>query len=504
MLVTTTHLLFIFAGCILLVGGVWVASRRLALSALAPTQDEVPSNKSRFLFRAGLLIDANPAALQICAETPVEVFDWSTMHAKMVTHFPDFPPSQGASQVRDVIVLHAEDPEDRSVLTIDQWDDVARIILEQDSAPDTARRTAIMQAMFQAPNPVWKSSANGHVIWRNSAYKELVASLGYQAKQDPVFDVGALRPGDPSKRLQVKDAQGETTRWFDVTAVQTGAYVMYYASEADAVVSALDAQRSFVQIFSKTFAHLSTGLVIFDKDQLLILFNPALLELTGLSADFLSKRCDAKSFFDQLREMQVLPDVSSHRSWAKQVDDILLSALEGHYSETWTLPTGVTYRVTGRPHPDGALVFLFEDITAEITVTRRFRTELSQCHSVLDTIETALVLFSSTGQVQLCNDAYRKLWKTDPDSSFAQYALKDAILHWQGDCLPSEVWPNLQDRILSNAMREPWQTALSLTSGEGLRMSVTPITGGMTLVAFDPFSSVLAPQDLNSWIDQNT
>lgn len=491
MLLTSTQLLFVFVISLLFVVWVWQASRPLPQTSGATAQVRNSNTKARFLFKAGALIDANPAALQICAQTPAESFDWSTMHQIMTPLFPDFPRTQGASQERDLLILRSQDPTDGSVLTLDQWDDVARVTLEQDDAPDAARRTAIMQAMFQAPIPVWKSDTEGNVVWRNGAYKNLIASLGYGTRRVPVFDIESICTGEAPKRLRITDAAKTKSRWFDVTAVQAGTHVMYYATEADAVVSALDAQRNFVQTFSKTFAHLSTGLAIFDQNRRLILFNPALTELTGLDAGFLSKNCDLKAFFDQLREMQVTPAPTSNKSWCEQVHLITQTALEGNYRETWTLPTGATYRVTGRPHTDGALVFLFEDITAEITVTRRFRSELDHCHHVLDTVPTALVLFSSTGQLQFCNQAYRDLWKTDPDSSFATYTLRDALNHWRSDCLPTDTWLHVQKLILSTAERKHWHVTITLKTLTALRLTLTPISGGMTLVSFEnvlPFS----------------
>ncbi|MEK9704965.1 MAG: diguanylate cyclase, partial [Paracoccaceae bacterium] len=50
-------------------------------------------------------------------------------------------------------------------------------------------------------------------------------------------------------------------------------------------------------------------------------------------------------------------------------------ATEGTYTEIWNLPSGATFRISGRPHPDGALAFLFEDITAEVSMSRRFTAE---------------------------------------------------------------------------------------------------------------------------------
>jgi len=50
------------------------------------------------------------------------------------------------------------------------------------------------------------------------------------------------------------------------------------------------AQRNFVQTLTKTFAQLSIGLAIFNRERQLVLFNPALIDLTALPADFLTGR----------------------------------------------------------------------------------------------------------------------------------------------------------------------------------------------------------------------
>ena len=163
------------------------------------------------------------------------------------------------------------------------------------------------------------------------------------------------------------------------------------------------------------------------------------------------------------------------------------------FCETWTLPTGVTYKVSGRPHPDGALVFHFEDITAEITVTRRFRSELEQVHSVLDTVDDALVLFSPTGQLRLCNQRYRDMWKSDPDSSFAEYSFRDALQHWKTDCLPSPTWSNLKTRILSTSDRSAWSAPATKKTGQVLSIEVAPVAGGVTLVTFKEINPIRMP-----------
>lgn len=465
-----------------------VVRRSIQTIPSAPTTTGKPRTSSppvaRFLFRAGVLVDANSEALRMCSEIPTSRFDWEALHKVLSTKFPDFPGTQGAAHDRDLTVLKSGNPDDASTITLDQWNDVARITIAPDGAPDSARRTAILQAMFQAPNPIWKVTSEGTVTWRNSAYKSLGATLGFCADTQHLFDTSGLKPGEPSQKFKLSSMDGTRTHWFNVTAVRAGKDTMFYATEADAEVSAQDARRSFVQTFSKTFAQLSTGLAIFDQNRKLVLFNPALIELTGLSADFLSNQCDLFSFFDQLREHHVAPLRNTHAAWHVQNEEILQQAQNGIYNETWSLPTGVTYKVSGRPHPDGALVILIEDITAAISVTRRFRSELEQMHGVLDTVDTSLVLFSPTGQIRLHNKAYRELWKSDPDTCFADYTFHDALKHWEADCLPSPVWNKLKNRILSTSDRSMWSATVTKKSGEEISLKVSPIVGGVTLVSF--------------------
>ena len=161
---------------------------------------------------------------------------------------------------------------------------------------------------------------------------------------------------------------------------------------------------------TKTFADLPTGLAIFDRERNLQLFNPALIDLTGLSAGFLTGRPTLFDFLDKLRDARMVPEPKDYRSWRQQMNNLEAAAATGHHVETWSLPGGQTYRVTGRPHPDGAVAFLFEDITSEISLTRKFRAELTLGAHVLDGLEDALAVFSPSGQMLLSNRSYVALW----------------------------------------------------------------------------------------------
>src|SRR5690606_7195853 len=112
----------------------------------------------------------------------------------------------------------------------------------------------------------------------------------------------------------------------------------------------------------------------------------------------------------------------------------------GFHAETWSLPSGQTYRVTGRPHPDGAVAFLFEDISSEVSLTRRSRSELELGHEVLDALQEAVAVFQPSGELLMSNAAFTRLWQFDPGTTLGHVTLMDAVRVWQGQCQPTEVW----------------------------------------------------------------
>ncbi len=205
------------------------------------------------------------------------------------------------------------------------------------------------------------------------------------------------------------DHDGQS-RWYDCHLHEIGGQTVAIALPADAAVRAERSLREFVQTLTKTFADLPIGLAIFDRDRNLQLFNPALIDLTGLATGFLTARPTLYAFLDRLREARMVPEPKDYRSWRNQMNTLEAAASSGHHVEMWSLPGGQTYRVTGRPHPDGAVAFLFEDITSEISLTRKFRADLSLGAEVLDALEDAVAVFGANGDLLISNRRYADLW----------------------------------------------------------------------------------------------
>ena len=335
-----------------------------------------------------------------------------------------------------------------------------------------------------APDALWQTDDEGRLMWHNDAYEQLCESAG-NTLDDPC-PIGIEPPSkrvERTTRISIK-SKDQPQRWLEVVSRPVEHGWVHYATSIDSLVNAEMAQRNFVQTLTKTFAHLPIGLAVFDRDRQLVLFNPALVDLTHLPVDFLSAKPNLLSFFDHMRENRMMPEPKNYASWRDKLYDVVSAAREDRYCETWNLPSGLTYKITGRPHPDGAVAFLIEDISAEISLTRRFRSELELTQSVLDCFDDAVAVFSRLGVLTFSNAAYRSQWKCDPDSAFAEITIVDATRDWQQECEPTPIWNDLREFVLTLRDRQSWEAELTRTSGEPLRCLVQPVAAGATLVRF--------------------
>ena len=347
----------------------------------------------------------------------------------------------------------------------------------------SASQSPTKESLVTAPTRT-KTDRDGQVIWYNAAFEELCHACEHEDLTRNPFDLPVSLDRSGTMSRVSLTSPSDPTRWFEVWSTGMGDGWVHFASSIDNLVNAEMAQRNFVQTLTKTFAHLPIGLGVFDKNRQLVLFNPALVDLTHLPVDFLSHKPNLLSFFDHMRENRMMPEPKNYASWRDKLYDVVTAAREDRYAETWNLPSGLTYKITGRPHPDGAVAFLIEDISAEISLTRRFRSELELTQSVLDCLEDAVAVFSRLGVLTFSNAAYRERWKCDPDSAFAEVTIVDATRDWRDACEPSPIWADLREFVLTLRDRSTWDAPLVTKEGETLLCIVEPVSAGATMVRF--------------------
>ncbi|WP_170443820.1 PAS-domain containing protein [Ruegeria arenilitoris] len=465
----------------------WLMPRRprrgdnFGLSAPASLLDAV------FLFNGSRLISHSDIALSGFEA----VNDWDDLRRLLQRDFPAFPETYETVRQHGNIVVSAIDCTVEREVRCEWIDGIVRVQLRDlTGITEPTRRDPndpIRLAMDRAPYPVWLLDHANKVRWCNAAYVALARKARGQDTDltQPMFPelTEDTRPGKKTRvSIPVKDSSSKL--WFDLTLVGLDEGHLHYAVDVNAIVEAETAQRKFVQTMTKTFAQLSIGLAIFDRNRQLALFNPALIDLTALPPDFLSCRPNISSFFDRLRDQHMMPEPKNYRSWRRQMNDLLEAAEDGNYQETWSLPSGSVYSVSGRPHPDGAVAFLFEDITAEITLTRRFRSEMDLMQSILDKLADAVAVFADDGTLAFTNYAYQLLWGDSDEVGFEPATVLDVTRQWQSQCQANPILGDIRDFVEMRNNRAEWSSDLYKRDGTRLLCTVSPIQNGATIVRF--------------------
>ncbi len=455
-----------------------------------------------FLFDGEALVDCTPGGRAVLSASPAPGNAWSKLMAHLSTAFPQVEQYLARLPQEGAITLEAEDADGMPLLLkADLRGGLTRVSLIE---PETAGSTPghdpmvhramteelgfLRSIVAQAPVLAWRERSDGAVIWANAPYLLKAADL-LPTGQDlrwplpRLFEKTASNQGASGQRQKVRMPDG-AVMWFDLVSMPDGTGRRVYALPADSAVQAETTLRDFMQTLAKTFAHLPIGLAIFDNHRQLQLFNPALLDLTGLPPDFLSMRPSLLAVLDSLRDRKIVPEPKDYRGWRRQIMDMERAAASGVYEETWNLPGGQTYRVIGRPHPNGALALMIEDISTETSRTRRYRAELELGQSVIDSMDEAVAVFSETGALVMTNAAYARLWGHDPSDTLSTGGIKALSEHWRTRSAPNGLWADIADYVSTTGDRARWSGSARLLDGRMIACRFTPLAGGATLVGF--------------------
>ncbi|MDF3415021.1 PAS domain-containing protein [Sulfitobacter sp. M57] len=452
-----------------------------AATAPVPSPQAEPLS---LLFDNGVLHHASTAALKRFSFVPGRHV-WEDLRDALLGQFPDLPGSDAAGKIK-LRSAHAGDPLEIEI----SWRDglcwvhlYAPVVADHEVTTTPPQPSPARDCINTMPHPAWTTDAEGRVIWTNDAYVKLARQIGNHTdttKDDALFVLDGA--SDP-QRCVVVDATGENA-WFEVVRHPTPDGHINHATPITGLVHAEEAQRTFVQTLAKTFAHLPVGLAIFDREGQLGIFNPALVDLSGLQASFLATQPTMLGFFDALRENRRMPEPKNYQSWRQDIADVIAAASGGQYHETWSLEDGRTYAVQGRPHPDGSTAFLIEDISADVTLSRSYRAEIEQFEALLDTVDEALVVFSASGILTFCNDAYRVMWGQTPEAAFADVTIHDAVKLWKSKVEDGTKLSGLIGFSTSIGPRPEQRFELSLSQGDKLRCTLKTLAADATAIRF--------------------
>lgn len=465
--------------------------------AFWPTKSHLPTTEREapiIVFRNNVLDYATTPALD---RLPIAMgaHDWQDLREILRADYPSFPESPPKDSSENCTIPCAHDPFE--TIQISSISDGATLtLLGREKKPQSAEELIEIETLREfsnsLPYPAWKTDVSDQVVWQNEAYSNLsIRSVRAECDASAgIFDLSRMTDAKDTIRAQFECSITQKHEWFEVKRTRLCDGMLYSATSIDPLIRAEEAQREFVQTLAKIFAHLSVGLAVFNRDRQLALFNPALSDLSGLSVTFLSPRPTIDSFFDAMRENRRMPEPKNYKTWRQRMIDLIDDAESGRFEETWTLESGQTYRVKGRPHPDGAIAFLFEDISSEISLARNLRAELELGQNLVDTFEDALAVFSQSGLLTFSNKAYDILWSFRAGTNFADVTIHDAIQLWKSQSEPNPLWQDIHDAVMTLGQKDMWTMPVCIKGREPMQCKIVPIASGATVIRFSQQAAV--------------
>ena len=221
--------------------------------------------------------------------------------------------------------------------------------------------------------------------------------------------------------------------------------------------------------------NMAQGLVMFDADETVVLWNERYIDMFGLSPSVVREGCSFLELLAHRKEVGVFPgDIEAHRQahLARRTEGKPWSAVRDY-------PNGRSIRTFIRPLPGGGWVATQEDITERKETEVKLREKNLQLDAAVDNMAQGLAMFGADGRVALLNQRYIELYGMLPDIVREGCSYLDIMRHkkeigiFLGD--PETYCDGNRARI---AEGESWTLILDLPEDRFIRVLIRPLGDG--------------------------
>ncbi|MBY8977044.1 PAS-domain containing protein [Rhodobacteraceae bacterium NNCM2] len=356
--------------------------------------------------------------------------------------------------------------------------------------PEAWAETTLATLLDNTPLVVWNRTATGEVNWfggeiavqgkvvdANQAIAMIVARQSFNE-----------RSCEPIRRTRLEIGDGEPLALHVVEILGKDGNICGFAVDASLAATVERTLTRFIQTMTETFAHLTVGLGIFDRNHRLVLFNPTLADMWEIDAVWLARRPDLSEILDRLRSSGRLPHLANYHEWR----DRLLALFENpdavQYEESWDLASGERIRVMARPHPHGALAFVFDDVTEQMQLETRYRHMDDLLSTALERLDEGLVVFGPDGLLRFVNSSFHEIWETDTEAVSPGMHARDVFGLCSRLSVETDLWSRGVTFATGEVHRKVWTRKLTLATGQLVRARFAPLPGGSTLAVFTDMS----------------
>ncbi|HWA29948.1 MAG TPA: PAS-domain containing protein [Rhizomicrobium sp.] len=356
-------------------------------------------------------------------------------------------------------------------------------------------------ALDALPVPVWVRDRNLSLAWANNAF---LASVGKASIEDAAKSNAQLveseREFAESARAgrQVIDVRrmvefaGEQHPFaFTARALPNGGVAGMAVDMTNAIEpgSARSHQRD---MFGEFINRLTLPIAVFNAEQRLIGYNSAYVKLWGMSENWLDSQPYEEEIIDRLRQVGRLPERRDFQAW-KRAHLTLFENARNQSEEIWHLPGGKSLSVQAQPHPNGGIIFLFEDVTEKLRLERTCNALTKVQNAVLNTMQDSVAIFGPDGRLKTYNDNFLKLTGAGRNELAAEPHVTELAKLGDTRLGSGGMWDIVLAGINSSAPEKysDW-TAVKHAEASAIALSLTRLPDGTTMATFYDLTDEIA------------
>ena len=450
----------------------WINSS--TLTAQKPTYSLGTNDERRtiFLFEDGYLVDATNTAKALLKDIgqPSNLDDWAHFKSAVTDDFADLDAhaETAVSLGHSTLKSHRDE---RLSLNFEAIHTLIRVELQGTSVTQktSADRT------LSAPFLVWEENEAGEIVWANAAYLKRCEHIETWPLPK-LLDTTGLKQKPSGSQQRISQVHNQKlVEWYDVSHEVLEAGFRFYATPADQVVEAEAKLDQFRQSMAKTFAALSCGLALFDRDDRLTVFNPALADKYALPIDFLLRRPSLDMFLHKLRELRLTPANTRFEDWATALTPNEKNAVA---TTSWTTTKGRKLTAAVMPHAEGSRVISIEETPDMSEVIQALQAENIALKEALDLIPEPTCIIDQGKKVCAANSAFRVQWEDKLNYPIsAATGIGKRAKH-------TDKWDQVRAALNKPMSVHHWKSQLALEGNNSVALNIDRKASGHMLVQF--------------------
>jgi signal transduction histidine kinase len=364
------------------------------------------------------------------------------------------------------------------------------------AAQESAERERLrLRSVLDAlPIPVWRRDAGLQLSGANRAF---AAAIGVAVDSPSPAELHELADAESGRALAESAKQsGQASerrhiivngsrRWVELSEIHldSGESLGFARDLTDLEAAETELKRHEAG-HAAVLNRVTAAIAIYGADRRLNFFNLAFAQLWRLEEDWLSNHPLVEEVMDRLRERRRLPEVADFRAFRRNLVAQFTSLLAPQ-EELLHLPDDKTLRLVVSPHPQGGLIFAYEDVTDRFALERSYNTAIEVQRETLDHLYEGIAVFGSDGRLKLSNPAYAKMWGLTPEDLAGEPHVSQLADKFRGFLDDGGEWPERKARLVARLTTDRASSmTLNREDGSVLQAVTLPLPDGNTLLSY--------------------